>query len=126
VGGAEANRATSGDLPWPQAHIKLQTKNFFDLAHGQSPRWHADPPFRGEAACHCVVQRHTACGNHSGETEHDSGISLKMFGFIAEPVFTLIPESCSGSSRNAVRNHPGIAFILPRIPQVGRWMDVAL
>jgi hypothetical protein len=32
-------------------------------------------------------------------------------------VFTFIPESCSGSSRNTVRNHPGIAFILSRIPQ---------
>jgi len=41
---------------------------------------------------------------------------LKLFGFIPEPVFTFIPESCSGSSRNAVRNHPGIAFILARNP----------
>jgi hypothetical protein len=119
MSGAEANRATSGDLPQPQAHIKLQSKNFFDLAHGQSPGWQADPPFRGEAACHCVVQRYLrACGNHSGEAEHDSGIGLKLFGFIPEPVFTFIPESCSGSSRNTVRNHPGIAFTLPRIPQV--------
>jgi len=39
-------------------------------------------------------------------------------GFIPEPVFTFIPESCSGSSRNSVRNHPGIAFILPRIPHL--------
>ena len=39
-----------------------------------------------------------------------------MFGFIAESVFTFIPESCSRSPRNTVRNHPGIAFILPRIP----------
>jgi hypothetical protein len=44
------------------------------------------------------------------------GIGLKLFGFIPEPVFTFIPESCSESSRT-VRNHPGIAFILPRIPQ---------
>ena len=29
----------------------------------------------------------------------------------------LHPESRSGSSRNTVRHHPGIAFILPRIPQ---------
>ena len=57
-----------------------------------------------------------ACGNHSGEAERSSGIGLKLFGFIPEPVFTFIPESCSGSSRNTVRNHPGIAFILPRIP----------
>ena len=74
-------------------------------------------PFEGEAACHCVVQRRSACGNHSGEAEHDSGIGLKLFGFIAESVFTFIPESCSRSSRNTVRNHPGIAFTLPRIPQ---------
>src|ERR1700742_3856594 len=75
-------------------------------------------PFEGEAACHCVVQRHSACGNHSAEAERCSGIGLKLFGFIPEPVFTFIPESCSRSSRNAVRNHPGIAFTLPRIPQV--------
>ena len=46
------------------------------------------------------------------------GIGLKLFGFIPEPVFTFIPESCSGSTRNTVRNHPGIAFILPRIPHL--------
>jgi hypothetical protein len=32
-------------------------------------------------------------------------------------VFTFIPESCSGSSRNSVRNHLGIAFTFLRIPQ---------
>jgi hypothetical protein len=46
----------------------------------------------------------------------DSAIGLKLFGFIAESVFTFIPESCSRSSRNSVRNHPGIAFMFPRIP----------
>jgi hypothetical protein len=60
-----------------------------------------------------------ACGNHSDEAERCYGIGLKLFGFIPEPVFTFIPESCSGSSRNTVRNHPGIAFTLPRIPQLG-------
>ena len=58
-----------------------------------------------------------ACGNHSGEAERSSGIGLKLFGFIPEPVFAFIPESRSRSSRNTVRNHPGITFILPRIPQ---------
>jgi hypothetical protein len=33
VCGAEAIGATPGDLPQPQAHFKLQSKNFFDLAH---------------------------------------------------------------------------------------------
>jgi hypothetical protein len=50
--------------------------------------------------------------------ERGSGIGLKLFGFIAESMFTIIPESCSGSSRNAVRNHPGIAFIFNRIPHL--------
>ena len=50
------------------------------------------------------------------QAERDSGIGLKLFGFIAESVFTIIPESCSGSSRNSVRNHPGILFTILRIP----------
>jgi hypothetical protein len=32
------------------------------------------------------------------QAERGSGIGLKLFGFIAESVFTFIPESCSGSS----------------------------
>ncbi len=64
----------------------------------------------------CCPAPLSACGNHSGEAERDSGIGLKLFGFIPEPVFTFIPESCSGSTRNTVRNHPGIAFILSRNP----------
>jgi hypothetical protein len=55
------------------------------------------------------------------QAERDSGIGPKLFGFIAESVFTIIPESCSGSSWNGVRNHPGMAFILDRIPQIGAW-----
>jgi hypothetical protein len=50
------------------------------------------------------------------QAERGSGIGLKLFGFIAESVFTIIPESCSDSSWNSVRNHPGIAFALDRIP----------
>ena len=43
----------------------------------------------------------------SGEAERSFGIGLKLLGFIPEPVFTFIPESRSGSSRNTVRLHPG-------------------
>ncbi len=68
----------------------------------------------------CCPALLAACGNHSGEAERASGIGLKLFGFIPEPVFTFIPESCSRSSRNTVRNHPGIAFTLPRIPHRAR------
>jgi hypothetical protein len=49
------------------------------------------------------------------QAERDSSVGLKLFGFI--------PESCSGSSRIAVRNHPGTAFMFPRIPQSRRRMD---
>jgi hypothetical protein len=49
------------------------------------------------------------------QAERGSGIGLKLFGFIAESVFTIIPESCSGSPRNSVRNHPGITFTLDRM-----------
>jgi hypothetical protein len=52
------------------------------------------------------------------QAERGSGIGLKLFGFIAESVFTIIPESCSDSSWNSVRNHPGIAFALDRIPHL--------
>jgi hypothetical protein len=52
------------------------------------------------------------------QAERRSGIDLKLFGFIAESVFTFIPESCSRSPRNGVRIHPGIAFTFPRIPQI--------
>jgi hypothetical protein len=50
------------------------------------------------------------------QAERHSGIGLKLFGFIAESVFTITPESCSGSPRNSVRNHPGMAFGFDRIP----------
>jgi hypothetical protein len=39
---------------------------------------------------------------------------------LVEPVFDFIPESHSRSPRNAVRNHPGIAFILSGFPSCGR------
>src|ERR1700735_3881259 len=41
VGGSQANRAAAGDRSQPQAQVKSQSKNFFDLAHGQSPGWQA-------------------------------------------------------------------------------------
>jgi hypothetical protein len=74
-------------------------------------------PFEGRLLAIVLSSATTCRWNHSGEAERSSGIGLKLFGFIPEPVFTFIPESCSRSSRNTVRNHPGIAFILPRIPQ---------
>ncbi len=48
------------------------------------------------------------------QAERRSGIGLKLFGFIADLAFTIMPESCSGSSPNAVRNHFGIEFTFDR------------
>jgi hypothetical protein len=97
--GAEANRATAGDLPQPEAHFKFQSKNFFDLLTGKLIL-----PFEGRRLRLCCPAPPCACGNHSGEAEHLSGVSLKLFAFIA--------ESCSRSTRNTVLHHPGIAFTL--------------
>ena len=41
-----------------------------------------------------------------GEGERGSGIGLKLFGFIPDSVFTLIPNHCSESSRNRVHFPP--------------------
>jgi hypothetical protein len=40
------------------------------------------------------------------QAERGSGIGLKVFGFITESVFTIIPEPCSDSSWNSVRIIP--------------------
>ena len=42
----------------------------------------------------CCPALLAACGNHSGEAEHLSGIGLKLFGFIAELVFAFIQDMC--------------------------------
>jgi len=42
----------------------------------------------------------------AGEGEPDSRISLKPLRLHPEPVFSFIPEFCSGSPRNAVRIIP--------------------
>jgi hypothetical protein len=113
VDGTEANGATAGDLPQPRTHKKLQSKNFLDLAHGQSPGWRAIFPFVGKLPA-IVLSRATGSLENSAQAERCSGTSLKRFGFIG---VHLIPESCSRSPRNSVRNHPGIALTFPRIPQ---------
>jgi hypothetical protein len=54
------------------------------------------------------------------QIERGSGINLKLFGFNPESVFAIFLESRSGSSWNSVRNHPGSAFTLDRIPHHDR------
>jgi hypothetical protein len=117
VYGPETNRATAGDLPQPQANVKLQSKNFFDLAHGQSPGWQAILPFLGRLPAIVLSSAASLWKSFRAQAERGSGIGLKLFGFIAESAFTFIPESRSDSPRNTVRNDPGIAFTFLRIPQ---------
>jgi hypothetical protein len=71
-----------------------------------------------------VLSRAAALMEIRAQAERDSGVSLKLFGFIADSVFTFIPEYCSRSSRNSVRNHPGIAFTFLRIPHSGYQIGV--
>src|SRR5580704_11752442 len=98
MNGSEANRTTAGDCSQPQTHSKLQSKNFFDLSHGQSPGWQAILPFSGRLPA-SVLSSAAGLTEIRVQAERDSGIGLKLFGFIAESVFTFIPESCSRSPR---------------------------
>ena len=89
--------------------------------HRQSPGWQADPHFRGEAACHCVVQRGSALWKSFRRSRTRFRGRPKTVRLHRGIGVRLHPGSCSGSSRNAGRHHPGMAFILPRIPQRSLW-----
>jgi hypothetical protein len=52
------------------------------------------------------------------QAERGSGIGLKLFGFIAESVFTFIPESCSRSSGTAFGIIPESRSRSPGFPTV--------
>jgi hypothetical protein len=73
-------------------------------------------PFGGGSLPLCCPAPLNLRKSFRAQAERRSGIGLKLFGFIAESVFTFIPESCSDSPRNTVQNHPGIAFTFDRIP----------
>src|SRR5580700_4953429 len=90
----------------------IRLKRISKLRRLPSPGWQADPPFRGRLLAILLSSATQLVEIIPAQAERDSGIGLKLFGFIAESVFTFILERCSGSSRNAVRNHPGIAFTL--------------
>jgi hypothetical protein len=75
-------------------------------------------PFLGEAAAIVLSSAAGLWKLFRDQAERGSGVGRKLFDFIAESVFTFIPEPCSGSPRNSVRNHPGTAFTFDRIPQL--------
>ncbi len=70
-----------------------------------------------------IVQRRcTSCcssvENIPLQAERHSARRQELFAFPPESAFTFRPECCSGSQRNRVRLHSGIAFTFDRIPQV--------
>ena len=114
VGSAEANRAASSDRSQPQAHFKLQSKNFFDLAHGQSPGWQADPPFRGGGClplcCPAPLslwksfrRSRTRFRGRPETVRLHRGIGVRLH---PGTLFGIIPECRSASSRNRVHLTP--------------------
>jgi hypothetical protein len=52
------------------------------------------------------------------QAERHSARRQKPFAFPPESAFTFRPECCSGSQRNRVRLHSGIAFTFDRIPHL--------
>src|SRR5579862_569765 len=117
VNGSKTDRATAGDLPQPQAHIKLQSKNFFDLAHGQSPGWQADPPFRGGGClplcCPAPLslwksfrRSRTRFRDWPKSVRLHRGIGVRLH---PGTLFGIIPECRSASSRNRVHLAPDSA-----------------
>src|SRR3984885_1639276 len=115
VCGAEANRATSGDRSQPQADFKLQSKNFFNLAHGQSPGWQADPPLsRGRLPAIVLSSATTYLWKsfrRSRTQFRDWPETVRLHpgtGVHLHPgiLFEIIPEHRSESSRNRVHLTP--------------------
>jgi hypothetical protein len=62
----------------------------------------SDLPFLGRLLAIVMSSAASLWKIFRDQAERGSGIGLKMFSFIAESVFTIIPESCSGSSWNSV------------------------
>src|SRR3954447_13494803 len=58
----------------------------------------------------------TTCGNHSGPSRTPFQVRPKSVRLPPGILFAFILESCSESTRNAVRLHPGNPFALARNP----------
>jgi hypothetical protein len=107
-----------GRLLAPQPHGKLQSKNFFYLAHGQSPGWQANRTSLSQGGYPPrVVQRRCLNGNPDLSRTQFRGrpetVRLhRGFGVHLHPglLFAFIPEQRSESSRNPVHVPPDSPF----------------
>ena len=121
---SEANRATAGDLPQPQAHFRPQSKNFFGLAHGQSPGWQAILPFLGRLP---AIVLSSAVGpwkliRRSRTRFRDRPKTVRLhpgIGVHLHPgsLFGIIPESRSLSSGIPIRARPSFTTENIRRPE---------
>jgi hypothetical protein len=75
-------------------------------------------PFEGRLLEIVLVQSRSALWKTFRRRRTQLRIGPKLFGFIQEPVFTLMPESCSRSSRNAVPKTSDAVEKLPRKNQL--------
>src|SRR4051794_23857679 len=100
VSGTEANRATAGDLPQPQAHFKLQSKNFLILRTDNLLAGKLILPFEGRLPAIVL----------SSAVQPVEIIPAKPNAVpgSAEKCSAPSRNRCSPSSRNPVRNHPGM------------------
>src|SRR5438034_8615102 len=53
------DRTSSGDLPLPQPQLEAEAEDFLDLAHGQSPGWHAVSPVNGRNSLPSLISSAT-------------------------------------------------------------------
>ena len=97
-----------------QAHFKLIRRTSLTLRTDNSPGWQADPPFQGEAACHCVVQREyvpveiipakpNVIPGRPETVRLHPGTGVRFHSGI---LFEITPERRSESSRNRVHLAP--------------------
>jgi hypothetical protein len=73
------NRASSSDLPLQQ--LEAEAGDFVDLAHGQSPGWHADSPVNSRNSLPSLMSSATPVKNIPGDRDHRSyGVGARRLG----------------------------------------------
>ena len=73
-------------------------------------------PSLGKGRLPALMSSAATCGNHSGASRTGFRGGSKSVRLAPGILFAFIPESRSGSARNAVRLHPGMLFAFARNP----------
>jgi hypothetical protein len=96
VDGSEANRATAGNLPQPRPTENFNRRTSLILRTDNLLAGKLILPFAGGCLPLCCPALLSLWELFRVQAERGSGISLKLFGFIAESVFTFISEHLFG------------------------------